>query len=253
MAGISSMALAFGSPENKKGYNGNELQNKEFSDGSGLDAYDFNARTYDQQIGRFIQIDPLSDEEGQESLTPYHFTFNNPILYNDPDGKIPPIVLAYRIIRTMIWLEKVTQPKSIPILRGPLLRDNTTLVQPVFTPIVLPSQQSSQQQTKEQAEQEVGQLQSEVNSIQRAKRSHEKNIQEHQQKLEDYKRDPDKYDNQGTLRDSKPEVREKIIQGRIKKLENDVKKQKGELEKTNKQLEQKQKLLNEKSSLLKTL
>jgi len=88
MAGISSKALAFGSTENKRGYNGNEIQNKEFSDGSGLEFYDFNARTYDQQIGRFLQIDPES-EENQESWSPYHFGYNNPIRYNDPDGKFP--------------------------------------------------------------------------------------------------------------------------------------------------------------------
>ena len=87
MAGISSKAM--GKLENRIKYNGNELQSKEFSDGSGLELYDFNARTYDQQIGRFIQIDPLADEGSQESLSPYQFSFNNPIRYNDPDGKFP--------------------------------------------------------------------------------------------------------------------------------------------------------------------
>jgi len=90
MTGISSKALAFGDPKNKKGYNGNELQSKEFNDGSGLEFYDFNARTYDQQIGRFLQTDPESEEGDQESWTPYHFGFNNPVLHNDPDGRFPP-------------------------------------------------------------------------------------------------------------------------------------------------------------------
>src|SRR5690606_32640249 len=72
MAGISSKSA--GGLLNKKGYNGNELQSKEFSDGSGLEMYDFNARTYDHQIGRFIQIDPLF-EDGQESINPYHFSY----------------------------------------------------------------------------------------------------------------------------------------------------------------------------------
>jgi RHS repeat-associated protein len=95
MAGISSKALNTGGNDpscgcpNKKGFNGNEIQNKEFTDGSGLEVYDFNARTYDQQIGRFIQIDPLTDEGDQEKLSTYHFSNNNPIRYNDPDGKCP--------------------------------------------------------------------------------------------------------------------------------------------------------------------
>lgn len=99
MRGISSSTLNFagytpsgsgdcGCP-NKKGFNGNEIQNKEFSDGGGLNLYDFNARTYDQQVGRFIQVDPKGEDEGQESLTPYQFSLNNPIRYNDPDGKCP--------------------------------------------------------------------------------------------------------------------------------------------------------------------
>lgn len=87
MAGISSKAA--GSLDNKKEYNGNELQNKEFSDGSGLEMYDFNARTYDQQLGRFIQIDPLTDDENQEGVSPYYFSNNNPIRFTDADGKAP--------------------------------------------------------------------------------------------------------------------------------------------------------------------
>ena len=88
MAGISSEA-AKGTDyaENKKGFNGNELQSKEFSDLSGLAWYDFNARTYDPQTGRFIQIDPTPEDGDQESLTPYHFTGNNPIRFDDPNGK----------------------------------------------------------------------------------------------------------------------------------------------------------------------
>jgi RHS repeat-associated protein len=95
MAGISNKALNAGGNDNncgcpnKKGFNGNEIQNKEFSDGSGLELYDFNARTYDQQIGRFIQIDPMTDEEEQENLSPYHFSYDNPVRFSDPDGKCP--------------------------------------------------------------------------------------------------------------------------------------------------------------------
>ncbi|MGN6713893.1 RHS repeat-associated core domain-containing protein, partial [Anaerocolumna jejuensis] len=84
MAGISSKALN-GISENKFKYNdGTELQNKEFSDGSGLEWYATNFRGYDPQIGRFMQIDPLT--MASVSLSPYQYATNNPILFNDPFG-----------------------------------------------------------------------------------------------------------------------------------------------------------------------
>ncbi|WP_305068360.1 RHS repeat domain-containing protein, partial [Longitalea luteola] len=108
MAGISSKALNGGGNDNncgcpnKVGFNGNEIQTKEFSDGSGLEVYDFNARTYDQQIGRFVQIDPKVEEAGQDALTPYQFGLNNPILYNDPNGECPICPLVPFIIKAFI-------------------------------------------------------------------------------------------------------------------------------------------------------
>jgi len=84
MAGISSKALN-GAVENKRGFNGgNELQSKEFSDGSGLELYDAMNRGYDPQIGRFWQVDELG--EVNEESTPYVFALSNPITLNDPLG-----------------------------------------------------------------------------------------------------------------------------------------------------------------------
>jgi RHS repeat-associated protein len=85
MAGISDKALKSQYAQNKYRFNGgNELQNKEFSDGSGLELYDAVHRMYDAQLGRFWQIDPLALFTNDVSC--YAFALNNPMLRNDPTG-----------------------------------------------------------------------------------------------------------------------------------------------------------------------
>jgi RHS repeat-associated protein len=87
MAGISDKALKFNYAENKYRYNKKELQNKEFSDGSGLEEYDFGSRLYDPQLGRWQVVDPRS-ELGRR-WSPYAFGFNRPNQFVDPDGMRP--------------------------------------------------------------------------------------------------------------------------------------------------------------------
>jgi RHS repeat-associated protein len=101
---------------NKYKYNG-----KEFQDELGLNVYDYGWRNYSPDIARWTQMDPLlndlkftfddskTDEEDEEdvaeaimtkleiadgvfnvnNLNPYGYGYNNPVSFDDPDGRCP--------------------------------------------------------------------------------------------------------------------------------------------------------------------
>ncbi len=85
IAGISSTKLGDANEGMLK--NQNLYNDKELTDDGGLDLYDFGFRIYDPQIGRFIQIDPLTDD--MPDFSPYLFAGNEPIGNIDFEGLNP--------------------------------------------------------------------------------------------------------------------------------------------------------------------
>jgi RHS repeat-associated protein len=82
--GASISALSSTAPLSKPNHyklSGNEEQ-VDFD----WNVYDFNARTYDPILGRFMQVDPMTDE--REWINPYNYVQNNPLLRVDPTGWI---------------------------------------------------------------------------------------------------------------------------------------------------------------------
>mgnify|MGYP000517387466 CR=1 FL=1 len=79
----------------QKGYNnvvegGNSLaqqwkyNGKEFNEDLDIDWYDFGARNIDPALGRWFNVDNMSEDYFEWS--PYTYTLNNPIYFIDPDG-----------------------------------------------------------------------------------------------------------------------------------------------------------------------
>jgi RHS repeat-associated protein len=83
------------SSDNKYLFNGKELQDDNLG-GVKLDWYDYGARFYDAQIGRFTTQDPFADK--YYSLSPFSYVANNPLKFIDPDGR--EIWIGFNVTKT---------------------------------------------------------------------------------------------------------------------------------------------------------
>lgn len=78
------------------GFNGKENDNEVKGDGNSLD---FGERIFDSRIARFFTIDPCYNQDFLISWSPYHYTYNNPLVFIDSYGRNPilKIVNGYKV------------------------------------------------------------------------------------------------------------------------------------------------------------
>lgn len=63
--------------------------------------YDWlDVRAYDSRIARFFAPDPLMDQSPLSSWSPYHYSFDNPVLFLDPQGTWPEVKWSSAIAST---------------------------------------------------------------------------------------------------------------------------------------------------------
>ena len=103
-----------GASKNKLLYNGKEFQDDVLA-GSKIDWFDYGARMYDPELGRWHSMDMLSESFFRHS--PYSYSFNNPIKYYDPNGMWPSAIhnimlsnigslMTKNDLSTLMWASK---------------------------------------------------------------------------------------------------------------------------------------------------
>ena len=114
MAGISSKALAFGDPVNKE----ETFQGQRFDEELGLNWVQFKWRNHDPQIGRFIEIDPLSEKYVYNST--YAFSENCVTSHVELEGleRAPfQYVLEKAFGKSLETMNRNTQAKADALVR----------------------------------------------------------------------------------------------------------------------------------------
>jgi RHS repeat-associated protein len=92
--GLEQKASHLGSQNNGDHANRYKYNGKELIKEMDLSLLHYGARLHDGALGRFLTVDAMSTEPEQVDKSPYAYGWNNPVRYNDPDGKCPRCVKA---------------------------------------------------------------------------------------------------------------------------------------------------------------
>jgi RHS repeat-associated protein len=85
-----SSYAAFGAPRTQTGTTPQPFGYLGESASNGTGLHDFDARPYDSTTGRFLSRDPIAGARTQpQGQNPYQYGFNNPLTFEDTDGRYP--------------------------------------------------------------------------------------------------------------------------------------------------------------------
>lgn len=101
------------------GFNGKENDNEVKGEGN---QQDYGMRIYDPRIGKFLSIDPLTDEYPE--LSTYQFASNSPITFIDLDGE----EAAFRMPDGTVYMQPPSDHNIVPIPQN--VRDNGVFIGP---------------------------------------------------------------------------------------------------------------------------
>ena len=237
MAGISSKAA--GAIQNKE----KTFQGQRFDDELGLNWVQFKWRNHDPQIGRFVEIDPLSEK--YECNSTYAFSENKVIAHVELEG-LESIEINTRRNEERYFSGEITQEQYSSNIKSSATAGVVTAALVALAVITSPGEvigglRLLYRLSKSEKSPSEGfkKIDGEIKQLDKSKNSFEKLIKEHKEKLEKFKEDPVGGTKKELLEGKSPEVQQKIMDGRVKALEKQIKKQEGELNKVNDQIQTK--------------
>jgi RHS repeat-associated protein len=116
-------------------------------------------RYYDPLIGRFMSVDPVTEEDGDmRHFNRYAYAYNNPYKFTDPDGRCPLCLIPF-VIGLITYTEEANAPApgEVPVSRSKM--DAVSAVLPpakLFAPVRMGVSALKQNAASREAKRQAG-------------------------------------------------------------------------------------------------